>query len=124
MSFYSLLNKRCSWKRRISTGANSFGEVIFTEQMIGSDVRCARQVGDGNNDRQFINNLQTAPKNVKLVTYYLMPSEDIQENDIIIFQASEQGIVRDVKDDGGRNHHKSVLVEEVQSVGETDVTDA
>ena len=40
MSIYGLFNKRCSWKRKTVVGENNFGEYIYTEVVVASDVAC------------------------------------------------------------------------------------
>ena len=119
MSFTSLLNKTCSWVRRINIATGEYGEVIVSDLLIGSDVACARQVGVGNNMRQLVQDIPAGEFDKKLTTYYLFPT-DIQEGDLITFEGSEEGKVRDVQQGGGRNHHLEVLVEEIMATGEDD----
>ena len=54
MSLANLLNKKCTWKRRLNKDINDYGEIIYSDVTIGSDVNCARQVGRGLNARQLI----------------------------------------------------------------------
>lgn len=122
MSFYGLLNKKCSWSRRINVGSNDFGEIIFTEVLVASDIPCSRQVGAGNNDNQLLEGLKEGDLARKISRFYFAYSDDVQEGDIITFETSDQGIVRSIKDDAGRSHHKKALVVEISNVGERDKT--
>jgi hypothetical protein len=119
MSFSSLLNKRCSWKRRMNAGIDSFGEITLSEVTIGSDVRCSRQVGLGYNSREKINTEKPGDTVKGLVKYYLLPT-DIQEDDLITFEGSETEEVRYVRDAAGRGHHLEVLAVMINPTGEAD----
>lgn len=123
--FYGLLNSRISWKRKINSGTNTFGEAMFLEQLIASAVACNRQVGAGYNAKQLIENKPEGGMNYKLSRYYLAfsDSNNIQEGDIINLMIgsdtySDIGIVRDVADDAGQMHHRKLIVEEIKKVGE------
>lgn len=118
MGISNLLNKKCSWRRRINSGVNDYNEIVYSDIVYGSDVNCARQVGHGNNMRQFLEK-NPGDFNYKIVKYFLLPT-DIQEGDLITFEGSETEIVRDVRDAAGRGHHVEVLAESVRSIGEDD----
>jgi hypothetical protein len=122
MSFQGLLNQRCSYRRPTNIGTNVLGEIQLTDLVVGSDVMCARQPGKGLNMQQFYQSAKQGTANVKLVRYYFLYSETIQEGDIIDLSDTYQGTVRNVIDAAGRQHHKEVMVEEVESVGEKDKT--
>jgi len=120
MSIKNLLNKKCSWRRRINTGlANDYGEIDYSDVIFGSDVPCSRQVGVGMNMRQMVENLPPGEFDKKLVKYYLAPT-DIQEGDLITFEGSETEKVRDVRDAGGRGHHLEIVAVSTKEVGEGD----
>ncbi len=119
MSFYGLLNGRCSWKRRSNVGENEFKEIIWTETTIASDVPCSRQPGPGNNMRQMLEHKAPGHFNFKLVRYY-MGVTDIKEQDRIIFQGVSDAFVRDIRDAAGSGHHMELLVEEIVPIGEGD----
>lgn len=119
MSIQDLFNKRCSWRRPINAGTNTFGEIKYSEITIGSDVPCARQVGHGLNMRQEIDNKEVGIHNFKIVKYFLLPT-DIQEGDRMVFEGSETEKVRDVRDAAGRGNHLEILAEDVRPEGEGD----
>ncbi len=119
MSFYGLLNGKCSWRRRSNIGENEFNEIIWTELVVSSDIPCSRQPGPGNNMRQIIENKMPGNFDFKLVRYY-MGVTDIKEGDRIIFQGVSDAFVRDIRDAAGRGHHLELLVEEVVPIGEGD----
>ena len=119
MSFSKLLNKRCSWKRRFNVGQNEYGEINYSDVIIGSDVECGRQVGLGMNMRQLVQNVEPGEFNRKVVKYWMYPT-DIQEGDIIKFQGSELEKVEDVRDAAGRGHHLEILSRSIVEVGEED----
>lgn len=119
MSFIGLLNKKCTWKRRQNSGINDYGEITLSDVTIGSEVKCARQVGPGVNQRELVGYRRPGDIAKALVTYFLLPT-DIQEDDIIKFENSETEIVRNVRDAAGRGHHLEVLAESFQETGEQD----
>lgn len=119
MGFLNLLNKRCSWRRRIIVDRNRSNEPIFSDLLMGSDVPCSRQVGPGMNMREKFQNRDIPATNKKLVKYFLLPT-DIQEGDLITFEGSETEEVRDVRDAAGRGHHLEIVAESIKVFGEGD----
>jgi len=119
MSFKSLLNKRCSWRRRVNAGVNEYNEMVYSDVIIGEDVACARQVVRNLGERLLVEDKNVGRVNAKYARYYLLPT-DIQEGDIIEFNGSETETVRDIIDGGGRNHHLEIYAEATQFVGEAD----
>lgn len=119
MSIYGLFNKRCTWKRRINKSTDAYGEIIYSEVVVGSDVKCARQVGHGMNMRQDIDTKDVGIHAFSIVKYFLLPT-DIKAGDLVTFAGSETEIVRNVRDAAGRNHHIEVLAEDIRPFGEKD----
>jgi hypothetical protein len=120
MAFADLLVNRCSWYRRINVGENEYAELIYSDVTMGSDVPCSRQVGHGLNMRQLIQDTLPTEYDRKIVKYWMEIGNNIQEGDIISFEGSETGKVRDVRDAAGRGHHLEVVVESMVEVGEED----
>ena len=118
MSLKSLLNKRCSWKRRVNIGENSFGELIYSEVTLGSDVLCAQQVGRGLNVRQQIDEKEFGISSYMQPRLWLMPT-DIQEGDIVTIDGDD-AIVKNVRDAAGRGHHYELMLEKTPPIGEAD----
>lgn len=119
MSFFGLLNKRCSWKRRIIKDRDSYGEIIYSDIIKGSDVRCARQVGRGLNVRQEFVGKDIGNTTSVISRYWLFPT-DIQEGDVIKFEGSELETVRNVRDAAGVGHHLEVMARQIMPQGEED----
>ena len=119
MSIAGLFNKKCSWKRRINKTTDSYGEIVYSDVVIGSDVPCSRQVGHGMNMRQEIDNKPVGIHGFSIVKYFLIPT-DIHMGDIIEFDGSETEIVRNVRDAAGRGNHYEVLAEDIRPFGERD----
>jgi len=119
MSIFGLFNKRCTWKRRINKGLDVYGEILYSDVIMGSEVKCARQIGHGMNMRQDIDNKDVGIHGFSIVKYYLYPT-DIKAGDLITFAGSETEIVRNVRDAAGRMHHFEVLAEDIRPFGERD----
>ncbi len=122
MSYYGLLNKNCSYARRINIGTNVYGEIQFTEQIISSSAPCRRNPSMAQGGQKLIERSKEGTANVKLVTYFMRYSETIQEGDLINLSDTNQGVVKNILDAAGKGHHKQLLVEEVEEVGEKDKT--
>lgn len=122
MSFYGLLIHRCSYKRRVNVSTSAYGEIQFTEQIIGSDVPCRRNPNLSQGSQKLIEKSREGTANVKMALYFFRYSESIQEGDLINFSDVDQGVVRNVLNAAGARHHKQAIVEEVESVGERDHT--
>jgi len=109
VSLVNLFNKKCSWRRKSSLGDNDFGEQIYTETIISSDVDCAFQ--------EITMDLQEntpVPGNRRVFDLFLNPDEDIRVEDIPIIDGSDNFRVFDVADDGGRVDHLLVAVEQLR----------
>lgn len=115
MALKNLLNKKCSIRRRVNTGVNSYGENTFSDATIFSDVDCARQVDNQMSSRRLVHG-DIGPTNRKMTKYFFLPT-DIREGDIIKFEGSETEMVRDVRSGGGRNHHLEILAEDIHEIG-------
>ena len=127
MSLSRLFINRVSWRRKINTDTNEIGEIIYTEQLIASDVHCSRQVMPGVGQRKTVENKNVGFVNTKMVKYFMYPFTNIRAGDVIAINITEQGnvtyltdcgMVKDVRDAAGRNHHWEVMVEEVEPLGE------
>ena len=109
MGIFGLFNKRCSWKRKVITGENKFGENIYTEQIVESDVPCrAEDVDDWELQQRDPGGDFTRVKKI----FYMGPGKDIQGNDRIIFEGSDNYIVIKPDDAAGHGHHLEVRVEQ------------
>ena len=126
MSLSRLFINRVSWRRKINTDTNEMGEIIYTEQLIASDVHCSRQVMPGVGQRKTLEGKNVGFVNSKMVKYYMFPFQNIRAGDIVSRYVTEQGIVtyltdigmvKDVRDAAGRNHHWEVFVEEIEPLG-------
>lgn len=107
MVLASLFNKKCSWRRKSATQEDEFGEFIYTETIISSDVPCAFQEITRDLKENIPQNI-----NVRIFDLFLAPDEDIRVEDIYIFEGSDNYLVKDVADAAGRDHHLEVLVEQ------------
>lgn len=119
MTFSSLLNKKCSWKRRIIKDRDSYGEIQYSEITMGSDIPCHRQVGRGLNVRQEITSKDVGNMTSVVSRYWMFPT-DIQEGDILKFEGSELEIVRNVRDAAGVGHHLEIMATQIMPEGEED----
>jgi hypothetical protein len=119
MSIAGLFNKRCTWTRRVNKTTDDYGEIIYSDVVIGSDVLCARQTGHGLNMRQEVSNKPPGIHSFSIVKYYLLPT-DIRAGDLMTYQGSETEIVRNVRDAAGRGSHYEILTEDVRPFGERD----
>lgn len=122
MSFKGLLKNKVTITRRDNTDSNGYGESVGASLNIVTDLRCSRQVGPGNNMRQNIENKAPGTISYKLARYYTeyFNPRLIQEGDFFECDNGAKGIVREVHDAAGRNHHLEILVEELKPQGEAD----
>ncbi len=107
MALASLFNKRCSWRRKSATQEDEFGEFIYTETIISSDIPCAFQ----EITRDFQENIPQN-MNIRMFDLFLSFDEDIKAEDTLIFEGSDNYFVKDVMDAAGRSHHLEAWVEQ------------
>ena len=111
MSISGLFNKTCSWKRKSFTQVDEFGEPIYTETIVDSDVGCAFQ----EITKDLIENIPVEG-NRRVFDLFLETGKDILPEDVLVIDGSDNYIVTDIDDAAGRGHHLEVMVEQNKEV--------
>ena len=108
MSYIGLLNKRCSWTRREKYGKDVYRQPLYSDVVKGSDVRCRVEkdygfdIWEGEPGGDF----------ARVVTILFLPTgEDIQPNDIVTIEGSDNYKVIDDDNFALMDHHIECRVE-------------
>ena len=113
MSFSSLLNKRCSWVRRIKISKDKYRQSVYTESVMGSNVRCRIEKIHG------FNLWQGEPGgdfNRSVGMLFMKSGNDILPNDFVTIDGSENYKVMDDDDFSLMGHHIEVRVEKTKEL--------
>jgi len=113
MSFTGLLKKRCSWSRRFKTGLDEYRQPIYTDLIKGSNVICAFQKESGFNLYEG-NDGGDFSRVVGML--YLNSNNDIEPNDYVTIDGSENYKVIDKDNFGLMNHHIECRVEKTKDI--------
>lgn len=113
MSFFALLNDRCTISERVESTDVETGEQIFENKAVASDVPCALQHGGGTLDRN--TRLITSENTDRL---YLFPQTfEIKKQVHIIAVRGSSYRVREVTDLGGRKRYLRLDLERIELEG-------
>ena len=113
MSFLGLLNKRCSWTRREKIGKDAYRQPIYTEMVKGSEVLCRVEkiygwdMWEGEDGGDFSR---------VMTMLFLMPENDIQPNDQVTIEGSENYKVIDDDNFALMDHHIECHVEKTKDL--------
>ncbi len=97
MSFFGLLNDKCTIYNRVKSIDEETGEILFTEQAVDTDVPCALQHSGGGLDRT-----SRLAKEDNTDRLYLLYRTDIKKMETVIDVRGEKYRVREIIDMGGR----------------------
>lgn len=101
MSFFSLLNDKCTIYNRVESVDEETGEQLFTDTAVAADVPCALQHSGGGLDRD--SRLAKEDNSDRL--YMLPPGVEITKMETVIEVRGEQYRVREIIDMGGRKRY-------------------
>ena len=113
MSFMGLLNKRCSWVRRVKIGKDKYRQSTYTELTKGSDVCCRIQKIYGYNLWQ---GEPGGDFNMSMNMLWLPPGKDIKPNDYVTIDGSENYKVIDDDNFALMDHHIECRVEKTEDI--------
>ena len=113
MSIFGLFNKKCSWKRNSRTGYDKYEAPLYTDVTIASDIPCRIE------DIEGWNTWEAEPggdfsRSKKIL--YLGYGYDIQGNDKVTVNGSDNYKVIMPDDAAGYGHHLEVRVEHVDEL--------